>query len=88
MTADRSEMNRATQIVLEVALREWEGLSFYEEAKPLDARDMEVYFDCLLEDHPDDYDEEWFPLVATPAIQKTIDWAAIAKAVNKFTLRE
>ena len=76
-------MNRATQICLQVALWEFEGLSFYPEQGPVDALDVEVYFDCLLQDHPEDYDEDWFPLIATPAIQKTIDWKAIAEAVNK-----
>lgn len=75
-------MNRATEIVLEIA--EGELLAWGFDADTVwSGDDIYNFFLQLMEDHADDYDADWFPIVATPSIRKTVDWAEIGKIVTQ-----
>ena len=77
-------MNAATKIISSVAVDQWYDLSFSEDDYRAEAKELENYFLDLMEDFCDDYDQDWYALIATPAIRNTIDWEAVAAAVNKM----
>lgn len=75
-------MNQATRMILEIAVDQFSCMSW--DNTPVNTGyDMEDYFLRQLEDNDECYDEEWYALVGTPAIRATIDWKAIAEAVNE-----
>ena len=76
-------MNTATKMISENAITQWSDMGFEEDYKA-EATELQDFFARLVEDFCENYDEEWYALIATPAIQKTIDWAAVAEAVNKM----
>ena len=76
-------MNHATKIVTENALDQWSDMGFEDDYR-VAAADLQDYYTRLMEDFCENYDEQWFALIATPAIQKTIDWEAVAEAVNNM----
>ena len=78
-------MNHATKIVTENALDQWSDMGFEDDYR-VAAADLQDYYTRLMEDFCENYDEQWFALIATPAIQKTIDWEAVAEAVNNMLL--
>ena len=78
-------MNAATKIICENAVNHWSDMGFEDDYRA-DAADVEDFFTRLMEDFCDEYDQNWFALIATPAIQKTIDWEAVAESVNKMLL--
>lgn len=78
-------MNAATKIICEIAVAEWSDMGFEDDYRA-EAKGLENYFLDLMEDFCDDYDQNWFALIATPAIRNTIDWEAVAAAVNKMLL--
>jgi hypothetical protein len=45
----------------------------------IDADSVREYWLKMLQDHSDCFDIEWFALIATPAIEKTINWNFIAR---------
>lgn len=77
-------MNHATKIITENAIAQWDDMG--EDDYRVEAADLKDYYTRLMEDFCENYDEEWFALIATPAIQKTIDWEAVAEAVNNMLL--
>ena len=78
-------MNAATKIICENAVNHWSDMGFEDDYRA-EAIHLEDYFTRMMEDFCDDYDQNWFALIATPAIQKTIDWEAVAESVNKMLL--
>ena len=78
-------MNHATKIVTENAVAQWSDMGFEDDYR-VAAADLQDYYTRLMEDFCENYDEQWFALIATPAIQKTIDWEAVAEAVNNMLL--
>ena len=79
-------MNTATKMIAEIAVSQYEDLDFchyeIEEAQVRNfLRDLaDEILGC--EVGPEDGEfPEWTTLVATPAIEKTIDWEAVAQAV-------
>jgi hypothetical protein len=80
-------MNQATKIITENAIDQWSFMGFEDDYKA-EAIELEDFYTRLMEDFCENYDEEWFALIATPAIQKTIDWEAVAEAVNNMLLEQ
>ena len=78
-------MNHATKIVTENAVAQWSDMGF-EDDYIVAAAELQDYYTRLMGDFCENYDEQWFALIATPAIQKTIDWEAVAEAVNNMLL--
>jgi hypothetical protein len=78
-------MNHATKIVTENAVAQWSDMGFEDDYKA-EAAELQDFYTRLMEDFCENYDEQWFALIATPAIQKTIDWEAVAEAVNNMLL--
>ena len=80
--------NKATQIVLET-LGDMNFNSAYVPFWRLMSTDeWEENALTFMEECADDfYDAEWFALVATPAIRKTIDWKYIAEHLNEEAYR-
>jgi hypothetical protein len=76
-------MNPATKIVTENAVDQWADMGFPDDYRA-EAADLKDYYTRLMEDFCENYDEQWFALIATPAVQKTIDWEAVAEAVNNM----
>ena len=85
-----ARINKATEIVLQYMGDFYfcgvgygkDGASFLTAEQVLDQALTEV------EDAADEYyDSEWFPLVATPAIRKTIDWDYITEQLNDEVCR-
>lgn len=76
-------MNSATKIVTENAVAQWTDMGFPDDYRA-EAAELKDYYTRLMEDFCENYDEQWFALIATPAVQKTIDWEAVAEAVNNM----
>ena len=77
-------MNAATKMISENAIGQWSCMGFDEDDYRVDAADVRNYFAQQLEDCSECYDEDWFALIGVPAIEATIDWEAIAAAINKM----
>ena len=67
-------MSPATKIMLKWTIDFKSGCVF-DKGVQFKADEMETY--------SDEYDETWFPLIATEAIRKTIDWKYIANELPK-----
>ena len=78
-------MNQATKMITENAVAQWSDMGL-EDDYTVNATEVQGYYARLMGDFCENYDEEWFALIATGAIQKTIDWEAVAKAVNDMLL--
>jgi len=75
-------MNTATKMICENALGQW-GSMGYDKEETVSAATIRDYYLRQLDDFSDCYDEEWYALIGTKAIEKTIDWQSIAEAVNQ-----
>ena len=77
--------NTATLKMLEWTISFYEGLVF-SHRPTFDGESIRQDWLEDMEQHPDDYDQEWFALVATKAIEATIDWDYIAQElINHIT---
>ena len=72
------KMNPATFILYKYTCWQYDMMSFgYDDSvAPKDIGIRDFWLD-MMEDFSDEYENEWFALVATPNIEKTIDWNAI-----------
>jgi hypothetical protein len=71
-------MNKATEIMLKWTI-EFESGCTYERGVQFNGEDIEEQWNEHVYFHSDEYDKDWFALIATDSIRKTIDWDYIAK---------
>ena len=76
-------MPTATQIVKQLFL-DWSSGLMWKTGDRYSAEDVKYYMEELVLDWPEAYDEDWYALIATPAIKATINWQDIADAENKI----
>ena len=75
--------NQATKIMLTWTILYESGCS-YERGATFEAEGVKENWMEDMYNHGEEYDEEWFPLVATPSINKTIDWQFIADQLPNY----
>ena len=78
--APAPKMNRATEVIAEFTVYWYDSLTYDNgPCYPESAEAVRQVWWDMLEDHSDEYDADWYPLVATPAIRMTINWEAVYK---------
>ena len=78
-----SNMSPATKIMLKWTI-DFESGCVFDKGVQFKANEIENRWLDEMETYSDDeYDETWFPLIATEAIRKTIDWKYIANELPK-----
>ena len=75
--------NVATRKMLRWTIRFMDGTLDDPEDDPWTGEQLREYWMIDLREHPEDYDREQFPLIATPKIEKTIDYNWIAEQLPK-----
>ncbi len=50
----------------------------------VDYHDVWNYWMDMLEDFPEAYDEDWYPIVALDMKQHMVDWGRVADSVNRL----
>ena len=76
-------MNRATEIMLEWSIKFFlDGIGYDDDFK-FSGEGLKEDWEDDIYNHSDEYDNEYFQLVATPNIAKTIDWNWIANELTK-----
>jgi hypothetical protein len=80
--------NKTTEIMVGHAIIQFiDGCGYSNADAPEDfpkweAQEVKEYYDGMVEDLPDHYDEDWFSIVATPNISKAVDWRWIAEHIT------
>ena len=77
-----SNTSPATMIMLKWTI-DFESGCVFERGIQFKANEIENSWLDEMEAYSDEYDETWFPLIATEAIRKTIDWKYIANELPK-----
>ena len=77
-----SNTSPATTIMLKWTI-DFESGCVFERGIQFKANEIENSWLDEMEAYSDEYDETWFPLIATEAIRKTIDWKYIANELPK-----
>jgi hypothetical protein len=75
-------MNKATEIMLKWTISFNDGI-IYQRGVEFSGEQIEESWLDDMREHGDEYDEEWFSLVATESIRETIDWDYIANELPK-----
>lgn len=70
-------MNAATMMMYRFTVAQYDAMGM-EDDSGLTAADVQHYWLDMMEDFSDEYDADWYPLIATPAIFSTINWSFIA----------
>ena len=76
-------MSPATKIMLKWTIDFKSGCVF-DKGVQFKANEIENRWLDEMETYSDEYDETWFPLIATEAIRKTIDWKYIANELPEL----
>ena len=66
-------MNSATLIMYRFTVDQYDAMD-----AELCAISLKQFWLDMMKDFSDQYDEEWYALIATPSIRKTINWSFIA----------
>ena len=71
-------MNKATLIMYQYTIDHYDNMTC-ESYEDLDAESMADYWLRNMEENPENYDDEYYALIATPNIFRTINWDFIAR---------
>jgi len=74
--------NQATQIMLSWTIL-FESGCVHDRNVKFNKDDLKEHWIDEMINNSEEYDEQWFPLIATKSIMNTIDWDYIAKELPK-----
>ena len=71
--------NKITEIMTGYAINQFIEGCGYDDDPEWDGNEVRDYFDRMVEDYPDQYEEEWFSIASTKGIANAVDWKWIAE---------
>ena len=76
-------MNSATLIMYQYTIYQYDDISAGDDALLCSPDSLKQFWLDMMEDFSEEYDADWFPLVATEAIRNTINWDFISQKYNE-----
>jgi hypothetical protein len=75
-------MNPATLKMYQHTIDQYDSMG-YDDGVLCSPEGLETFWLDMMEDFSEEYDADWYPLVATDAIRRTINWNFIAHKYNE-----